>query len=380
VLPAKVDSKLATVTMNNVWLVPDLVHTLISVKALQQKKCWAIIYGDNITYHDKFNEQLFRARDMPQGYVITWKLLPAVNPIGFAYAARQSAETAALWHARLGHASFNVLAKMMKDGHITGMNMSYRSFADSKPTDCPACIQAKHARAPYHPSDTTTVRCLELVHTDLCGPYPVVSLGGGQYVMTILDDHSRFSAIRILKTKAEAKFMLMEVLNQWETITSQKVHIVRSDCGGEYINEVLQEYFASKGIIHQQTIPYCHEQNGKAERLNRTLNNAVRALLIGASHLPKSLWAEAMSHACFLRNLLLQEKLESTPYKLFHGTTPDVSHLRVFGCLVYYRIPDELRQKLDPKSAAGYYLSPEPNAKGCRILVRSKTGHYLSGT
>jgi hypothetical protein len=151
------------------------------------------------------------------------------------------------------------------------------------------------------------------------------------------------------------------------------VHTLRTDRGGEFVSGDLKEYLAEKGIIHQQSIAYAHQQNGKAERANRSLTNTVRALLLQAKF-PQYMWAEAMMLACHLRNLEYKHKKHATPHFLFMGTVPDVSTLRVFGCQVYYRVPEELRKKLDPRSRPGFYLGPEPNSKGYRVLTKNESG------
>jgi transposase InsO family protein len=78
---------------------------------------------------------------------------------------------------------------------------------------------------------------------------------------------------------------------------------LRTDNGGEYVNsvvEVLLQFLGSMGIKHQHTVPYSPQQNGKAERLNRTLLEKTRCMLAD-SKLPASLWGEAVTTACLLR-------------------------------------------------------------------------------
>jgi transposase InsO family protein len=106
----------------------------------------------------------------------------------------------------------------------------------------------------------------------------------------------------LLKSKDEAKFKLIAIINRWETLTGMRVLYVRSDNGGEYINHTLKEHFASRGLTHQLSAPYMHEQNGKAERLNRTLTDTVRTMLVH-SKMNDRLWGEAMMYATKLYNV-----------------------------------------------------------------------------
>ncbi|GIL95153.1 hypothetical protein Vretimale_1230, partial [Volvox reticuliferus] len=109
------------------------------------------------------------------------------------------------------------------------------------------------------------------------------------------------------------------------------------------------DYFSNKGIIHGTTVGYTPEQNGAAERLNRTLLEKTRAMLV-ESELPQQLWAEALATANYLRNISPVAGAKVTPHEAFMGTKPDISHLRVFGCAAYAHVPKEKRNKLEPVS------------------------------
>jgi transposase InsO family protein len=382
------------VELSDVWYVPDCKHTLISVKALQQKGCWGIIKDNWIQYYNANNQPLFLAVETELGFEIQWDLhvpvkhlhvhaphsilslhstaaAPEAEGVHVQYINSQE-ENALLLHARTGHIPFQTLAKMVKEGHITGVNVSASQFLEASKLTCGICVQAKTARAPFHASQRETTRVLELVHSDLC-EFPIHSLGGGKYVLVVIDDFSKFCAVKILKRKDQAKFELQAILNQWETLTGEKVHTLRTDRGGEFVNAELQGYLSDKGITHEQSIAYAHQQNGKAERTNRSLTDTVRALLLQAKF-PSYMWAEAMQFACYLHNIQFKKKTQTTPQYRFLGSVPDVSTLRIFGCLVYYRVPEELRKKLDPRARVGFYLGPEPNSKGFRVLTKTDAG------
>jgi hypothetical protein len=122
------------------------------------------------------------------------------------------------------------------------------------------------------------------------------------------------------------------------------------------------------GIKHNFSVPRTPEQNGVAERLNQTLNNIVRALLFQYKlYLP--LWGHAMIYACMLYNVRLHKTLQITHHEAFHGKVPDLSNFRTFGCLVYARVADSARKKLDPKSQQGIFLGPEVNGPGYKVLT-----------
>ena len=188
------------------------------------------------------------------------------------------------------------------------------------------------------------------------------------YLATFMDDYSSLSVVRPIKAKSDVAGVTMEVINMLEKQSGWPLLVVRTDNGSEYINSTLATFFKDKGVLHQTTVRYTPEQNGKAERLNRTLLDRVRAMLED-SGLPKTLWAEAATTASYLRNRAPAAGRSCTPWEAFFGNKPDVSHLRVFGARAYALQPKELRRKLDSHAISGVMVGYEPNVKGYRILT-----------
>jgi Reverse transcriptase (RNA-dependent DNA polymerase) len=202
----------------------------------------------------------------------------------------------------------------------------------------------------------------------MAGPYPVLSLGGMSYVLTLLCEHSSYCDVAILKCKSDAPAALQRMITAWEVHTGQKCKFLFTDRGGEYVGSVLASWCASKGIVHEFSVPRTPEQNGKAERLNQTLNNIMRSLLFQYdTYAP--LWGHAMVYAARIYNVTMCARLGMTRYEAFLGEVPDVSNYRTFGCKVYARVHDTLRNKLDPKSQVGIFLGPEVNGPGYKVLV-----------
>ena len=142
------------------------------------------------------------------------------------------------------------------------------------------------------------------------------------------------------------------------------------DNGTEYVNAALGGYFRSRGILHQKSAPYTPEQNGAAERLNRTIMERVRAMLSDAG-LPHKLWAEAAVVSNYVRLRSPATDLGKTPWELFFGKQPDVSNLRTFGARAYVHVPKEQRRKLDARSQRGIMIGYAADCKGYRILLDS---------
>ncbi len=298
------------------------------------------------------------------------------EPLDAALLAK-CAETAELWHTRLGHLGYKNMARMVDKQMVKGINVSPRKFLEADKEACEACLKGKQTRHPFPLSETKTSQPLELVHMDLCGPIEPLSVGQSRYVATFVDDYTGLSVVRPLDYKSKVKDSVMDVLTQMENESGLRVKAVRTDNGSEYINEVLSRFFSEKGIKHEKTVPYTPQQNGKAERLNRTLMEKVRAMLADSS-LPKALWGEAIVTATLLRNLSPFKDNEKTPYEMFYGKTPDVARLRTFGCKVYVHTPKEKRGKLDDVGRPGIMVGYAENIKGYRILLNDQESIVIS--
>ena len=169
-------------------------------------------------------------------------------------------------------------------------------------------------------------------------------------------------------SKAEVIPTVKKIINMLETQSGQKLRKVCTDRGGEYLNNELKDFYSAKGIVHQTTAPYTPEQNGKAERLNRTLMERVRAMLQDAK-LPNSLWAEAVTTANYIRNRSPVCGDSKTPKELFYGDKPDVSNMKTFGARAYVHIPKAQRQKLDPVSIKGIMVGYAADSKAYHIML-----------
>ena len=136
-------------------------------------------------------------------------------------------------------------------------------------------------RKPFKPlTHPQSKKKLELVHSDVCGPLQAELIGGSWYFVTFIDDYSRCVSVYFIKHKTEVfeKFKLFEAMVTKEC--GEPIMKLRTDNGGEYVSKDFQAYLASKGIEHQLTVPHSPQQNGVAERLNRTLMESARSIPI----------------------------------------------------------------------------------------------------
>lgn len=352
-LDADVAGRCSGITLSGTICVPDLAINLLSVSQICKK-------GHEVV----FTSKICKVINCENGEVVAIGVesdgLYQLKQVNRAIACMTTAEDELmLWHRRLGHMnsqSMKILSRMS-----TGVSINCGELSP-----CVPCIKGKHQRLPFKRTGTRAEEVLELVHTDLCGPMESNSIGGNKYFLTFIDDASRRTIVYFLRSKKEVLEAFKDYKAQAENQTGRKIKRLRSDNGKEYVGRDFEDFLRSSGIIHETTVPYNPEQNGLAERRNRTIVEKARALLFDAG-LDKRFWAEAVGTAVYLMNRSPAKGLTCTPEEQFTGKRPDLSHLRVFGAKAMAHVPKVKRQKWDPKSEACVFVGYATNAKGYRL-------------
>ncbi|GKD13853.1 putative ribonuclease H-like domain-containing protein [Tanacetum coccineum] len=193
------------------------------------------------------------------------------------------------------------------------------------------------------------------------------SLMNKKYCLVVTDDYSRFTWVFFLATKDETSGILKSFITEIENLVDKKVKIIRCDNGTEFKNRVMSEFCEEKGIKKEFSAARTPQQNGVAERRNRTLIEAARTMLAD-SKLPTTFWAEAVNTACYVQNRVLVVKPHNkTPYELFRGRTPALSFMRPFGCHVTILNTLDHLGKFDGKSDKGFFVGYSMNSKSFRV-------------
>ncbi|GKB99311.1 retrovirus-related pol polyprotein from transposon TNT 1-94 [Tanacetum coccineum] len=199
---------------------------------------------------------------------------------------------------------------------------------------------------------------------DLCGPMRVQSIKGKKYILVIVDDYSRFTWVKFLRSKDETPEFVTNFLKQIQVGLNKTVRFIRTDNGTEFVNQVMSEYYEGVGIFHQKSVPRTPQQNGIVERRNHTLVEAVRTMMI-FSKAPMFLWAEAVATACYTQNRsLIHTRHNKTPYELVHDKKPDLTFFRVFGALCYPINDSKDLGKFQTKADIGIFVGYAPSRKG----------------
>jgi hypothetical protein len=362
--------------------VPGLGRNLFSSYVAAQKKmytlhkengCQILENGQVImigVIHRRMYRLLFEAVTANSANMVTTstvqpEIATALAASSFAPATKkESTQTLDVWHCRLAHVNHNAIRHMAASQMVDGLALER---SDHK--FCEGCAYGKQHRAVFHwedPRQRSTAPG-DLIHTDLCGPMSIPSIGGSRYFVLFKDDCSGFRVIECLKTKPETLASFQRFVGQLKRETGQSVKVVRSDRGTEYTNKAFTDYLAKEQIKQELTTPYTPEQNGSSERDNRTIMEASRSMLYAANvHI--RFWSEAVHTAVYVLNRTATRTIDGkTPYEIWYNVKPSVSHIRIFGSDAYVHVPKELRNKLSAKSKKGVLMGYSASSKAYRV-------------
>ncbi|GJS51019.1 putative ribonuclease H-like domain-containing protein [Tanacetum coccineum] len=252
-----------------------------------------------------------------------------------------------LWHRHLSHLNFGAINYLARHGLVRGLP----KLKFEKDHMCSACAMGKRKKKPHKPkSENINQEKLYLLHMDLCGPIRVASVNGKKYILIIINDYSRFTWVKCLRSKDEALNFIIKFLKMIQVRLKVPIRRIRIDNGNEFVNQTLRGYYEKVGISHETSIARSPQQNGVVERRNRTLIEAARTMLIYATAL-LFLWAEAVATACYIQNCsIIRLHYSKTPYELLHDKPLDLSFFHVFGALCYPTNDSENLGKLQPKA------------------------------
>ncbi|GJZ18283.1 putative ribonuclease H-like domain-containing protein [Tanacetum coccineum] len=216
--------------------------------------------------------------------------------------AKATSDESKLWHRRLGHINFKTMNKLVKGNLVRGLPS--KLFKNNK--TCVACQKGKQHRAS--------------------------------------------------STKDETSSILKSFITGVEKLIDQRVKVIRYDNGTEFKNKEMNQFCKMKGIKREFSVARTPQQNGVAERKNKTLIEAARTMLVD-SKLPATFWAEAVNTACYVQNRVLVTKPHNkTPYELFLGRKPTLSFMRPFGCPVIILNTIDHLGKFNGKADEGFFV------------------------
>lgn len=272
------------------------------------------------------------------------------------------------WHERYGHLNIRSLKSLEKNKLVRGIDVN--NFP--KTLNCEVCLKGKMCVLPFAKNNAIrSSAILEIVHSDICGPMRTTSMGGYKYFALFIDDFSRMTFVYFLKNKSDILSEFKKFKSQVELQTNAKIKVLRTDNGREYISAEFNRFLESEGVRRQLTVAYTPQQNGVAERANRTLVEMARCMLL-SSRLPEYLWGEAINTAVYLRNRSPTNLLLCTPYEAWSGRKPSVNHLRVFGCKAVVLDKRQGKSKFAPRGIECFMVGYSSESKAYRVYNPSK--------
>lgn len=344
------------IIVNDILHIPDMSANLLSVYKMVSNGNTVVFDSDGCKIFNQAGELLLTCK--PNNGV--YKLKARAEKCLIAKRDKDE-KNAMLWHRRYGHLNFQALMQLKTA--VSGIAIEND---DSEIINCKVCPMGKQKREKFDTSTSRTTKELELVHSDVCGPMETKTIGGARYMLTFTDDYTRKTFVYFLAEKTQVLNTLIEFKNFVEKQTGERIKTLRTDNGTEYISNAGKQFFRSNGIMHQLTCVYTPQQNGVAERANRTLIERARCMMFDAN-LDKKFWAEACHMAAYLMNRTPRKLLDmKTPEEMWTGHQPDVTHLRIFGSKVMVHIPKEKRSKLSSKSSEMIFVGYDSQRKGYR--------------
>lgn len=332
----KLNNNITIFTSETVSIYRDNQITMIGYKENNLYKTWV-----EILYPNKYNP---KKRKFDQINTIGYKNIS--KDVISAYIDKNNKKPfdIYLWHIKLGHIGIKPLSILL---NIDILNISSTELY--KLYSCKTCQLAKDRR--YINKESLNKRPIsigERIHSDIGGPIEPKTYNNFKYYITFIDKKSRYLWVKLIKNKAEALSIFNCIKNNIENQKDIKIKELFTDNGKEYINNRFKVYLNKYGIIHRKTPIYTKEPNGLIERINLTLLNKVRAMLI-YSKAPLYLWGEAILAACYIYNRTPHSSINfKTPYEIYWGSKPNINNIKIWGSIVYYNTNKQLT-KLAPR-------------------------------
>ncbi|KAK8933646.1 hypothetical protein KSP39_PZI015791 [Platanthera zijinensis] len=353
------------ITITQVAYVKGLKHNLISISQLSDLGYDISFVKDGCHIKRSSDQKIiltgYRKRNV---YCLNFECENKASPI--CLVADDNASHCVKWHKRLAHLNYKTIGQLFSKELVR----NGPQVKCIKEGICSACQKGKQTKSSFQSLENKdSVRCLYLLHMDLFGPMPVHSLGRKVYTFVVVDDYSRFTWVFFLRQKSETPSVLLNFVKQIQNELNSTVVKIRSDHGTEFQSESITKLCKDFGIFQEFSSPRTPQQNGIAERKNRTLIEAGRTLLSDTS-LPEYFWAEAVNTACHVINrATITKSHKMTPYEIVKGRKPNLSYFRIFGCKCYIlNNGKSYLTKFADKSQDGIFVGYSTNSKAYRVF------------
>ena len=355
------------ITLKEAYYSPIMAFTLISVSCVDRAGFFLVIGGGICEIKTSKSKIIGRIPQVRGLYRVNDSKPSSPHSTHSANLATKEMSINEL-HKRMGHVNNDDLRRMVEKGMVTGIKLDM----SSKPGFCEVCVKSKAARKPFPKESITEHKTYGAkVVADVWGPAPVKSIGGKEYYLLFKDLFSHEERIYFLKQKSEV-FDHYKKYKAWVKVQRRgQIVVLGCDRGGEFTGRIFSEYLENVGTARHLTVHDSPASNGAVERANRTHLDGARAML-EAAKLPKSLWAEAISHHVWIRNRVPTRalKVPKTPLEMATSQKPDISGAYPWGCKVWVKRLDV--GKLEPRAEECRFVGVDSESKGFRVYWPGK--------
>ncbi|GJW56208.1 retrovirus-related pol polyprotein from transposon TNT 1-94 [Tanacetum coccineum] len=243
------DYQIGNVTISRVYFVEGLGHNLFSVGQFCDSNLEVAFHQHTCYIQNLEGVDLLTGSRGDNLYTLSLGDMMASPPI--CLLSKASKTKSWLWHRRLSHLNFGSINHLARHGLVRGLP----KLKFEKDHLCSACALGKSSKKPHKPkSEDTNQEKLYLLHMDLCGPMRVASVNGKKYILVIVDDYSRFTWVKCLRSKDEAPAFIINFLKMIQVRLKETVRRIRTDNGTEFVNQTLREYYEKVGISHETSV------------------------------------------------------------------------------------------------------------------------------
>uniref|UniRef100_A0A0C9QD48 POLX_0 protein n=1 Tax=Fopius arisanus TaxID=64838 RepID=A0A0C9QD48_9HYME len=357
-LPVASDQGRKVIELRNTLFVPDLRANLISVARITDSGHAVVFTNNSAKVMEPSGKIKLKAGRQGDLYYMQ---VDEDEETEVSHLAQPSMDVK-LWHERMGHLNMKDLSKLLQK--VTGNVV--KSVDNGT---CEVCLKGKMVATPFAKGDGPCSELLRVVHSDVAGPFRVRALNGARYYVSFIDDCSRMCQVYFLKEKSGVLDAFKIFHKSAENQTGHRIKILQTDGGKEFCNRAMDDYLQSFGIERRVTVPRTPEQNGVAERMNRTLMDSARCLLI-QSNMSSHFWADAVATASYLRNRSPSSSIKGNiPLEIWTGKLPDLGNIRTFGSKVHVLNKDPSKDKLASRSKEGFFIGYPRETKGYRVWL-----------
>ncbi|GJS78647.1 retrovirus-related pol polyprotein from transposon TNT 1-94 [Tanacetum coccineum] len=245
------DYHIGNVMISRVYYVEGLGHNLFFVGQFCDSNLEVAFRQHTCFIHNLDGVDLLIGSRGKNLYTLSLRDMMASSPICLLSNASKSKLW--LWHQRLSHLNFGAINHLAKRCLVRGLP----KLKFEKDHLCSACVMVKSKKKPHKPkSEDTNQEKLYLLHMDLCGLTRVASVNGKKYILVIVNDYSRFTWVKCLRSKDEAPDFIIKFLKMIQVRLKVPVRRIRTDNGTEFVNQTLREYYEKVSIAHETSVAY----------------------------------------------------------------------------------------------------------------------------